>query len=245
MASIRKTYLSPRIISGIIITTAGLAVLAGCLMLKRRIVVPLPEPPARLANALKLSKDCMECHEETAELFENDRHASVGFSCVVCHGESKAHLEMETEGAKPDRTWRVWMEDEGRFEWRMDLATLQIARFCASCHGQAQPGGKSPKQIDWNAYINGPHGRAVVRGNEDAPTCSDCHWAHGTTGAESWTDEAVTKRCGGCHASESMMGRADLDPGVVEDFKAGKHATMRWVRAAKKSSCVKCHHPHG
>ena len=203
----------------------------------------LPQPPTRIANAGLKAQACLECHDEMTDLFLGDKHVGEDFHCVVCHGESKAHLEMEVEGTLPDRAWRRWIEEEGRFEWRMENASLEIARFCASCHGVKPAPGHEIKTIRWKGYLKSPHGLAVRDGDHDGPTCTDCHYAHGA-GAEPLTDETVVQRCGLCHGDREMMKRLDLDPDVMEDFQTKTHANMGEASPEENSTCIRCHYPH-
>ncbi len=210
----------------------------------------LPAPPARIAGAAVRSQACVECHEEIADLLEGDKHVAGDFHCVVCHGESKAHLEKEEESALPDRTWRRWIEEENRFEWRMKNASLEIAGFCASCHGRKPAEGKQKpakeeqmKRIDWKGYLETGHGRAVWRGDHDAPTCTDCHYAHGA-GCEPLTNKTIVRRCSVCHGDQQMIERAGLDPNVMKEFQAQTHGDMDSASVEKKSSCIPCHDPH-
>jgi predicted CXXCH cytochrome family protein len=202
---------------------------------KSKPAVKLPKPPAGIPNAAMHSRECVVCHEEIADLLKGDKHIADDLHCVVCHGRSKAHLEMKEEGTLPDRAWRRWIEEENGFKWRMKNASLEIAKLCASCHGRKPPKGKKIKAIDWRDYLETEHGRAVAKGERDAPTCTDCHYAHGA-GSEPLTDKTIVQRCSLCHADKEMMKRAGLDPNVIRDFKA--------VSPKEKSSCIKCHAPH-
>jgi len=216
----------------------------GCRRAQPRLVVELPEAPVRIADAMTKSKACADCHVQIAELFRGDKHIADDFYCVACHGESTVHRDLEVEGAMPDRTWRRWIAEKNRYKWRMKKATLQIARFCAGCHGKQPPEGKATKTLNWEAYIKTRHGLAVGKGKPDAPTCTDCHRAHGV-GAEPWTDQLIEQCCAVCHTDKKMMRRAGLNPNVIADFEAGKHANMSAVFPEQKSSCTKCHPPHG
>ena len=208
-----------------------------------KLAVELPAPPARIADAAVQAQTCLECHQNMAALLKGDKHIADDFHCVVCHGPSQAHLEKEEESARPDRTWRRWIEQENRYQWRIEKASLEIAKFCASCHGRKPAKGQKLKTIDWKAYLDSAHGRAVSAGSHDAPTCTDCHYAHGA-GSEPLTDEVVVRRCALCHGDQGMMERAELDPNLMEDFQAGTHATMSTAAAEEKSFCAGCHPPH-
>lgn len=208
-----------------------------------KLAVKLPKPPARVPGAAARAQTCLECHDQMMDLFKGDKHVAHDFHCAVCHGESKAHLEMQQEGTLPDRTWRRWIEEENRFEWRMKNASLEIAKFCASCHGNKPVEGQNIKTINWKEYLNSGHGSAMYQGDHDAPTCTDCHYAHGA-GSEPLTDKTIVQRCALCHADQQMMRRAGLDPDVIQDFKADAHENMDSASAEQKSSCISCHYPH-
>lgn len=232
-------------VMAIVVAVAALAASGGgCQRPPLRWIVRPPKGPVRIAGAAAKSKICAECHVEVADMFAGDKHVADDFFCVVCHGESIAHVEAEVEGAMPDRSWRRWIEEEKRYEWRMKKATLEIARFCAHCHNQQAPKGGATKTINWEVYRNSRHGVAVQQDKPDAPTCTDCHRAHGT-GAEPWTDKLIVDTCAICHSDREMMQRAGLDSNVIRDFEEDKHATMPALPAEAKSSCLKCHHPHG
>jgi len=234
------------IVGGVLCTSVPAALLVGLTPAgepKPKLAVELPKPPERISDAAKKSETCIECHAEIEEVLEGDKHIADDFHCVVCHGESKAHVEADVEGALPDRTWRRWVEDENRYEWRMKHASLQIAKYCASCHARKPAKGQQMKTIDWKNYLDTGHGHGVAKNGHDAPTCTDCHYAHGA-GCEPLTNETVIERCSLCHADREMMKRAGLDPDVMEEFKAKTHGDMESASAEKNSTCIKCHYPH-
>jgi len=208
-----------------------------------KVAVTLPPPRTLPGDAAAKSEACIVCHAEIVELLEGDKHIADDFHCVVCHGESQSHVEADVEGALPDRTWRRWDEDQNRYEWRIKDASLQIARYCASCHARRPAAGQQTAAINWRDFLDTGHGAGVLKNHRDAPTCTDCHYAHGA-GCEPLTDETIVQRCGVCHGDQEMMKRAGLDPDVMESFAAESHADMDSVPAAEKSSCVKCHEPH-
>lgn len=225
------------------VLTASLMESSGSDGSQSKLAATLPQPPARIADAAVQAQACLECHDLMADLFVGDKHVADDFYCVVCHGESKPHLEMEEEGTLSDRAWRRWVEEENRFQWRMEYASLEIARFCASCHGNKVSEGHATKTISWRAYLRSPHGLAVRDGDHDGPTCTDCHYAHGA-GSEPLTDETVVQRCALCHGDKEMARRADLDPNVMEDFQTQTHANMHDASPEEKATCIKCHYPH-
>lgn len=228
------------------VTAVALAAGFGAEKPKSKPDLNLPEPPVRIADAAVQVRACLECHQEIADLLEGDKHIAEDFHCVVCHGESKAHIELEEEGTLPDRAWRRWDEKKDGYHWRMEHASLELARFCASCHDRKSAKrrkGKAIKTIDWKDYLDTGHGLGVAEGDRDSATCTDCHYAHGV-GCEPLTDETIVVRCGLCHGDKDMMKGVGLDLNVMQDFEADSHENMRTTPPEEKSSCIKCHYPH-
>lgn len=193
-------------------------------------VVPLPEIPIAIADAGKQSVLCAECHIDIGAYFKEDVHSGGKFSCVTCHGISQAHLAQKVEGARPDRTWRHW--DEENWQPRVKNAPLEISRFCASCHAESRSRKTWATPVDWAVYLDSGHGWAVRDGNADAPGCTDCHATHSLSD-KPWSDEQVTDLCAPCHEKQG------------KGFAAGKHGAKHLEPGEKlPPNCLPCHRPH-
>jgi predicted CXXCH cytochrome family protein len=203
--------------------------------------VNLPAAPARETGAADKSAECMACHTEIEKEFASDAHKAGDFSCVTCHGTSKAHLEKVELDALPERTWRHW--DGKRWVWRVPEAGWEVARFCASCHADERADQQGAKAMGWKTLAEQRHGQALQRGSTDAPTCTDCHAAHGVS-KRPWQPEEILELCAPCHGNQEMMKRARVKESVIEDFRAGTHGTMPKVTPDQQTSCLSCHHPH-
>jgi len=226
---------------------ASLLVAAGCRRLGlssqggKNPEVNLPSPPTRETGTAEKSAECMACHTEIEKEFASDAHKAGDFSCATCHGASQAHLEKVELDALPERTWRHW--DGKRWVWRLPQATWKVAQFCASCHAAERAERQGAKAIGWDAFAGHRHGKALQRGCVDAPTCTDCHAAHGAT-QRPWQPEEIIELCASCHGNKEMMKRAGVKERVIEDFRAGTHGTMPKVAPELRTSCLSCHHPH-
>ena len=131
---------------------------------------------------------------------------------------------------------------------------------CGRCHYVEQiQGVKMPRKP--SEYLESVHKKALAAGNEDAPTCQDCHGAHDIrlpSDPESHVyREAIPTTCGKCHIRiygdyrEGVHGRALLegntDVPVCTDCH-GEHS-IQSVKSPKSSvfatrvpeTCSKCH----
>lgn len=101
-----------------------------------------------------------------------------------------------------------------------------VVSVCASCHASADHLGGADLALDVvPEYRESVHGRAVLAGNADAPTCVSCHGQH-----DNAAGHRATQACGECHES------------VREAFDTGPHAEA-YARLGF-SDCAECHGRH-
>jgi len=193
--------------------------------------MPLPELPAAPvvpADALALSKECIECHEEAGKVFVGSVHSEKGIQCVVCHGVSTKHVTSEGE-MHPERSWRV--KEDGEWVWGGDKGPIDIMLFCASCHARPAEGEKDDPAVDLQKLFKGKHGRSALKGEKDVPSCADCHSPHKIHKGD-LADDKILNLCGECHSKKQ------------KGFMAGKHAEEEIAKEGNKDHCAECHKQH-
>jgi hypothetical protein len=112
---------------------------------------------------------------------------------------------------------------------RSRVNKLNIPRTCGECHGDAKTAaGSRTKTNIFHDYLTSVHGIELVEhGNPRAPTCVNCHGAHGAA-PPALGD--VGKACGQCHSEERRY------------FEAGPHRAA--LDRAGLPECVSCHSNH-
>jgi predicted CXXCH cytochrome family protein len=167
-----------------------------------------------LISSVNISKVCGECHQEIAEEYERSIHwiavkkgVSESPTCNDCHSEHAVHAI-------------------NTLEKREEMKKIQ-EQTCLICHQSlllSQRFGLEEESA--SNYQDSYHGLAVMRGDEDAAMCVDCHGVHQILPkyhAESTIHEDnVVATCEKCH------------PGAGETFsKSYSHVSMEDAQTRK------------
>jgi cytochrome b subunit of formate dehydrogenase len=154
------------------------------------------QPGSKIAT-LNIPNSCGECHPEAEEKYKKSIHwiyAQKGVEespvCNDCHVEHSMQA-ITTE------------------EQRMEVRKLQ-QETCIRCHQDpvlAERFGFDSENV--SQYMDSYHGLAVIRGDEDAAMCVDCHKVHEILPKEhpqsSINDENVTATCQECHPNATTV----------------------------------------
>ncbi len=213
-----------------------LVVLAGTVILPA--VLPGTVTPAAAAAASQEDEACLACHGTAGlsltlpggeslpvsvdpTVIRRSVHGSA-LTCATCHPD-------HTSYPHPPLTVRT-------------LRDYRVARaeICRTCHSQ-QAG----------EFAGSVHGRALVMGFPDVPTCTSCHGAHDVVGAKTAAFRNNTPQlCGSCHGNPEIMARYGLRP-VYEAYTREFHGvTTALYKLTKPYSptpaaiCYDCHGVH-
>ncbi|RLB69277.1 MAG: cytochrome C, partial [Deltaproteobacteria bacterium] len=117
----------------------------------------------------------------------------------------------------------------------------KVIQMCSGCH-------------DNEDYLQSVHGKGLMAGNPDSPSCSDCHGLHNIK--EMHVDDIHsatalearkfhTDACQKCHADEEMMERNKVYTMAVETYEEGYHGKVeRLGGATYVAGCADCHTAH-
>ena len=128
--------------------------------------------------------------------------------CTDCHGTHNA-----LSAKHPDST----------------VNRENLTETCSRCH--ADPKAMAAPKLDTKIselYRGDVHGKALLRGDKNAPTCATCHGSHAATAPGSAN---VADVCGRCHEAERNA------------FHGSAHGSMNGK--VSKVRCVDCHDAHG
>ncbi len=113
---------------------------------------------------------------------------------------------------------------DGHKPWK--VSTPDLATSCGSCHEQ-----------EWDDYRAHAHGRSMFSGDQNAPSCVDCHGSHSVQSrldiGSSTNFARAPSSCGECHNK------------VLDEYTSGAHGNW-WpgVPASNAATCTSCHTPH-
>jgi hypothetical protein len=194
---------------------------------------PHPEITVQTARelTLDLSTGCERCHPdkylETLDGTHMLQLASGNQNAAVCSDCHGAH----DVTALSDRLTGVRLPDA-------DQTSVQM---CASCHGEV-----------YERYTSSVHGKALLEGSQDAPTCADCHGIHDTEGPSDSAFRLFSPQtCAECHADRELMAKYDISTDVFETYVADFHGTTVTIfqntapdQPFNAPVCVDCHGVH-
>ena len=185
---------------------------------------------------------CISCHAGIVNL---KRHAAgeekpAPVSCGSCHGQIASEYRLN---------FHYIQEDFRCYDCHRDIHAVKpvdrkqfkrsIIEKCTQCHSNEE-------------YVASGHSEALLKGNQDAATCSDCHGLHDTrvyhTSLEKYPSEArefYTEKCKRCHADEAMMKRNNLSADFVKYYEETYHGKVQNVGyASRVAGCADCHTTH-
>ncbi len=191
--------------------------------------------PVPTTRADDTSYGCLVCHADKRRAFVQGVHSDWGIRCHDCHGGDPGALEVEPAHA-------------GDFLGAPNK--LQTVEICSKCHSDPDQMRQYGLPADQVAELRtSRHGQLLEAGNQDAPSCSDCHEPHTTlpsNNARSATFPTnIPDMCGQCHTNASMMEPYGLATDQLDEFRRSTHGRALYQDANFAApSCIGCHGSH-
>jgi nitrate/TMAO reductase-like tetraheme cytochrome c subunit len=119
---------------------------------------------------------------------------------------------------------------------------LRISHSCARCHRDI-----------YQTYLGSVHGQALLgAGNNDVPTCIDCHSAHTIIDPRTTSFHLGTPElCSECHQNEKLMSKYGLSTQVVQTYLKDFHGMSIYFYKRERADmtsftavCTDCHGVH-
>lgn len=220
---------------------------------------------ARGVEANQKAAKCGDCHGEPHTMIPSRETASplhrshLPDTCGKCHGV-KFVMEPSGIGGRPVFAYRESVHGKA-----VAAGSLQAA-VCSDCHRShdvltpLEPDSSifkanTPKTCgqchgaEEKEYAGSVHGRAVARGQLEAPVCTDCHGIHGIkspTDPESSVSAQNVARftCAHCHDSLRLTREFDLAGRRSETFLDSYHGLAGQLGSKAVANCASCHGVH-
>ncbi|MBK9051211.1 MAG: cytochrome c3 family protein [Chloroflexi bacterium] len=118
----------------------------------------------------------------------------------------------------------------------------RIAQTCRQCHSTI-----------FDEYAESVHGEALLsEGNEDVPTCTDCHGVHNINDPTTALFRVRSPElCASCHADNELMNKYEISTEVFDTYVADFHGTTVTLFEhqdpnveTNKAVCYDCHGVH-
>ncbi|KAA3613144.1 MAG: hypothetical protein D8M58_12615 [Calditrichaeota bacterium] len=167
--------------------------------------IMLKTDPECLTSEINLPKTCGTCHEEEYKEYSESIHwqgkkrgHSESPGCNDCHGEHSI----------------ASAKDEDALTNKFN----QSSQICQGCHASEVMMGRfglDPNRME--SYLRSYHGLSVLRGSDDAATCTSCHEVHAIKSSRNPESSVhisnLENTCGECHEniSEDFV-KIDMHP---------------------------------
>lgn len=177
---------------------------------------------SKRAMVIKLNDACRTCHEQQFAVATDSAHMR-----VLDSGNLEAPLCVDCHGSH-----NVQPPDQPR---------SKIAKTCSTCHASV-----------YSSYESSVHGQALSEGNQDVPTCVDCHGVHSVRGPRdtAFRNDSIVM-CGNCHGNKELMKKYNISSEVFNTYVDDFHGrTVNLFReqnqgiSSTKAVCFDCHGIH-
>jgi cytochrome b subunit of formate dehydrogenase len=208
---------------------------------------------------------CQDCHGGAHQILAADNpqspvyHDNIPATCGRCHGQ-KFLMESYGLSTEPFISYQESVHGRAAANGSMKAAVctdchgthailpadnprspifkLNVAATCGKCH--------SAIEATFNQSI---HGQALARGNQLAPTCTDCHGIHAII-APSSPNSPVSKQnvsrdvCARCHAGVRLTQAFGVPGGRVTTYFDSYHGLAVEGGSLVAANCSSCHGVH-
>jgi cytochrome b subunit of formate dehydrogenase/nitrate reductase cytochrome c-type subunit/predicted DCC family thiol-disulfide oxidoreductase YuxK len=220
---------------------------------------------AKVDKSGKIPASCEDCHGDVHQIEGAGdpkspiNHANIPATCGRCHGQ-KFLMESNGESAQP------FLSYQDSVHGRAVANGSQKAAVCTDCHGTHEilPASDAKSPISKfnvpatcgqchtdveNTFMQSVHGQAIVRGNQLAPTCTDCHGIH-TIKAPSNPSSPVAERnlsrdiCARCHEGVRLSQEFGVPGNRVTTYFDSYHGLAAEGGSVLAANCSSCHGVH-
>lgn len=186
-------------------------------------VITAIKAPESIYTVPRQAESCGQCHSSQSEEYAHSAHSralaqfgpSIAPTCLSCHNTAAMGVITDPLERKS-----------------------AVVNMCNECHrDNPDVAGKTLFGTPFiTAFENSVHGRALVAGNPDAPSCTDCHGSHSMDRAIA-TDSLVSRQrvaetCASCH------------PKAAEDLHGSAHGVALGRGNRDAPTCTDCHGEH-
>jgi hypothetical protein len=177
-------------------------------------------------------------HERITNQWEGSVLATFDVTCADCHGGDPGADDITT--AKSPEAGYIGVPDR-----------TAIPSLCGSCHADPErmlPYGLPIDQL--REYEQSTHGQLLAQGDENVPTCFDCHGGHAAQAVNDPRSSVyptnLQATCARCHADKERMAPYGLLTNQYELYQNSVHGiALLGEQNLEAPTCATCHSSHG
>ena len=196
----------------------------------------------KFARSVHGANSCNSCHYDIIDVkahakAKGARAHAEPVTCHRCHKKEAAEHYASAHFINDIQCKDCHQGIHEMTPWKGDK--VRVIQICTTCHSD-------------DGYSQSVHGRAVLDGNPDSATCSDCHGLHKIPilkGEEpksvEFRKEFHTEVCQKCHADREMMKRNKVFLIATQTYYESYHGKVEHLGYPKLvAGCADCHGFH-
>lgn len=208
-----------------------------------------------LAASVHHNRTCSDCHADI-QTVPHEGYVPKPVDCTRCHYLGNPVGAPQSEG------YRIFAESA---HGQALAAGKEKAPRCQDCHGthnirhvKSPDNPLSPRNVghtcgschrdEYNAWIASEHGKALMEGEVEAPTCINCHGEHGILSPDDPRSTVahgnVPESCAHCHDEKEIIAKFDVPAERVETYERSFHAIAIRFGSKVAANCASCHGYH-
>ena len=198
---------------------------------------------AKLKLSVHGTNACISCHADITAKHPDDNKPVAPANCAVCHARQTESYNGSVHGvavkaghddAASCRDCHDSHEIISDHSPTSPIYFSRQAQTCGTCHDK--------EARDWAVSV---HGRAVLAGSQDAPTCTGCHDEHKIRSLKGTAQASISEDvCSRCHASERLNTKYNLPADRVKTFFDSYHGLAAQYGSTVAANCASCHGFH-
>lgn len=199
---------------------------AGCVDCHGDHMIQNPEDPKSSTKLARQIETCGKCHKDITDKFKKSKHGQ-----ELLNGNDKAPTCSDCHGEHDIKS--TLLSDE--------FSKLNLVDKCLSCHKDGKIPHKNFKGEEEliTGYQKSVHYEALKKGDQNAPTCSNCHGAHEMEKADN-PDSKISKK-----NIANTCGQSNCHGDQLKDYMGSIHQTGVSGGNIDAPTCNNCHGNHG
>ena len=196
----------------------------------------------KFGQSAHAANSCNSCHLDITNITEHvlakgPRPQVEPLTCHRCHKKEASEHYASAHFLNDVQCKDCHTDIHGVTPWKGDKA--RVIETCTTCHAD-------------DGYLESAHGKAVLNGNPDSATCSDCHGLHKVPLLKGDDPKAVvfrkefhTEVCQKCHADREMIERNKVFLIATQTYYGSYHGKVEKLGyPALVAGCADCHGFH-
>ncbi|MFI5143273.1 MAG: hypothetical protein ACHQQS_17845 [Thermoanaerobaculales bacterium] len=199
------------------------------------------------ANVLPACPDCHQPHKVRQVFYEQ---GMADKDCLTCH--SRKEIKASSDGRS------LWVDADEL------AASRHASRACSQCHSEVRPSlqracASITRKVDCGSchaevvqqFGKSIHGQLLAKGDDNAPSCADCHGTHGVKGRKDPTSptfsRSVPQLCGRCHleGKKAAVRYKGTEHQIIQNYTESIHGKgLLKSGLLVTAMCADCHTAH-